>query len=433
MMRRQDSKLRLNVIHTIDREGLLNGVSGVLCCLSGGADSVTLLDVMLSLRDRYGISVSAVHVNHGIRGNEADRDELFCRELCAKHGIKLYVKRADVPSYAKSKGISTELAAREVRYSLFEKALSESGAEAAATAHNANDNAETLLFNIIRGTSPTGICAIPYKRDRYIRPLLCVTREQIMAYIAENGLSYVVDSTNSDNDYTRNFIRNNIIPQCIRLNPSFISTVTRLTDGAKSDERLIASSGLDCKRSVVEFLERNGIYGVNHDMISKIAVALQSGGSHDFTLTEGRMICAENGRLLLQDAVCETYNYSFAKLQEGQNVFFDGKVLINTVLSLENFREIYKTLTTHGHLSAIIKDNVVVRNRRCGDTVCVNGIHKSVKKELINRKIPRKMRDIIPVFCVDDKTAFVPFVGVDDEFSPQGDMSLKISVYFNLD
>ena len=142
-MSRRDTKLRLNVIHTIDREDLLNGVSGVLCCLSGGADSVTLLDVMLSLRQRYGIMISAVHVNHGIRGNEADRDEMFCKELCSKYGIKLYVKRGDVPSYAKSKGISTELAAREVRYSLFEEALSESGAEVAATAHNANDNAET--------------------------------------------------------------------------------------------------------------------------------------------------------------------------------------------------------------------------------------------------------------------------------------------------
>ena len=88
-MSRRDTKLRLNVIHTIDREDLLNGVSGVLCCLSGGADSVTLLDVMLSLRQRYGISISAVHVNHGIRGNEADRDEMFCKELCSKYGIKL--------------------------------------------------------------------------------------------------------------------------------------------------------------------------------------------------------------------------------------------------------------------------------------------------------------------------------------------------------
>ena len=433
MMRRRESKLRLDVIHTIDREGLLDGVSGVLCCLSGGADSVTLLDVMLSLRERYMISVSAVHVNHGIRGSEADSDELFCRDLCSKYGIKLYVKSADVPSFAISKAISIELAAREVRYSLFEEALSESGAEVAATAHNANDNAETLLFNIIRGTSPTGICAIPYKRDRYIRPLLCVTREQIMTYIDENELSYVIDSTNTDEDYTRNFIRNNIIPQCVRLNPSFIPAVTRLTDGAKSDERLIASFGLDRRRSVVEFLERNGIYGVNHDMISKIAAALQAGGSHDFILTSGRRLSTENGTISLRNDVYEMYDYALARLKEGQNAFFGGKVLINTALSCENFREIYKTLTTHGHLSAIISGCVVVRNRRSGDAVCVNGIHKSVKKELINRKIPRRLRDIIPVFCVDGKIAFVPFVGVDDEFSPHGDTSLKISVYFNLD
>ena len=417
------------VLDFVQRFDLLPRYELLLAAASGGMDSMCLLDFLYE----NGYRVCAAHYNHQLRGQEADMDEDLVRAWCAARRIPLCVGTGDVAAYAGENGLTIEEAARKLRYDFLNSVAGQTGAARIVTAHHANDNAETLLFNIIRGTSPTGICAIPYKRDRYIRPLLCVTREQIMAYVAENELSYVIDSTNGDDDYTRNFIRHNIMPQCIRLNPSFVSAVTRLTDGAKADERLIASLGLDRKRNVVEFLETNGIHGVNHDMISKIATALQSGGSHDFILTAGRMICTENGTLLLRDDACETYNYSFTRLREGQNAFFGGKVLINSVLSRENFREIYKTLTTHGHLSAIITDNVVVRNRREGDEVCVNGIHKSVKKELINRKIPRRMRDVIPVFCVDDKIAFVPFVGVDDDFSPHGDTSLKISVYFNLD
>lgn len=430
----QDSELRLKVIHTVDRELLLENASSVLCCFSGGIDSTVLLHVLMSLSERYSFSLSAVHVNHGIRGAEAKRDEDFCLDTCKKLGVPLYVRHVDVPTYAKEKKISTELAARELRYAAFESVMSEIHADVAATAHNANDNAETLLFNIIRGTTTSGICSIPYRRGRYIRPLLNVSRDEIVEYAKMFGIEFVIDSTNGNDIYTRNFIRNNIIPLCEKLNPSFLSAVTRLTDSAKADEATLFALNADASRIALRFLRDNGVEEINNETVRKISNAMLSGGSRKFMLSGGRQLVVENGLLKLYQGEERRFDYAASSIQKGSNVFFDGAVTIDVQPSSENFREIYKSFTTVGHVSDIIFNNVTVRNRLPGDTVTVCGVRKSVKKELINRKIPVDMRNVLPVICIGDRIAFVPFVGVDDAFSPEEDKSsLKISVTFNID
>lgn len=427
----QDNELRLKVIHTIDREKLLENAHSVLCCLSGGVDSTVLLHVLSTLSEKYGFLLSAVHVNHCIRGNEADRDELFCRSLCEKLGVPLYVEHEDVPKYAQKNGMSTELAARELRYAAFDRVMDSIGADCAATAHNANDNAETLLFNIIRGTSASGICAIPYKRGRYIRPLLNVTRSEICEYSKAFDIEYVTDSTNNDDIYTRNFIRHNIIPLCEKLNPSFVEAATRLSDSAKADEELIIAGGCDLTRKARIFLEENGVRGINNDMLKKISAAAENGGSKRFALKGGRVLLVENGSFVMSSDDNIRYDYEKAVLKKGRNEFFDGAVSIDIEPSAENFREIYKTFTTVGHVSDIIFSNVCVRNRLPGDAITVNGIHRSVKKELINKKVPLRLRKALPIICIDGKIAFVPYVGVDDAFSPKSGSGLKISVSFN--
>lgn len=430
-MNRQEAKLRLKVIHTVEQWGLFDGCRHMLCCLSGGMDSSVLLHVLLSLSKRYRFKLSAVHVNHGIRGSEADRDESFCAEMCRALGVDFVPVRVDVPTYAAEKNISIELAARKLRYDAFESVMSSIGADRAATAHNADDNAETLIFNIIRGTSTSGICSIPYRRGNYIRPLLAVSRQEIAEYSSQYNIGYVTDSTNSDDAYTRNFIRHNIVPLCLKLNPSFLDAVTRLTDSAKRDEALILSSGLDKRREIVAFLEDNGIFGVNNDMIIKLAEAADGGGTRDFVLSCGRKLSVVNGAIMPSPPE-RAYNYENKELIIGDNSFFDGAVTVNLTFSSENFREIYKTFTTVGFISDIISGSVFIRGRLPGDSVTVCGVHKSVKKELINKKVPKYLRDALPVFCVGDKIAYVPYVGVDDAFAPKGEKSLKISVVFKL-
>ena len=191
-----------------DKLSGLDPNSSILVGFSGGADSSALLDMLCSYAQKSGAKIYAAHINHGIRGAEALRDEEFCRKRAQSYNIPLFVLSADVPSLAKSSGQSIELCARNIRYDFFAKIMSENSIPLLATAHNANDNLETVLFNLTRGSGLRGLCGIPDKREcrggMLIRPILHMSREDILKYCRENGLDYVTDSTNTDTDYTRN-------------------------------------------------------------------------------------------------------------------------------------------------------------------------------------------------------------------------------------
>ena len=180
----------------------------ILVAYSGGADSGALLNMVLSYAKGSGAPVYAAHINHGIRGAEADRDEEFCRKTAEKYGIEIFVLRADVPAIAKMRKKSVETAAREVRYEFFSKVMLENNIPLLCVAHNADDNLETILFNISRGSGLSGVCGIPRTRKIrggiMIRPILEISKSDINSYCSENNIEYVTDSTNLDDDYTRN-------------------------------------------------------------------------------------------------------------------------------------------------------------------------------------------------------------------------------------
>ncbi len=186
---------------------------------SGGADSTALLHALVSLLGKERIV--ALHVNHMLRGNESERDEAFCRAFCVAHDISFVCKRADVLSL--SGGTSLEETARRIRYEFLEETAKEYECTTVSLAHNAGDNLETMLFHLCRGTGLAGLAGIPPTRPlgniRIVRPLLDSTREEILCYLAQNNLSYVTDSTNTDTHYTRNFIRHEIIPKLKEINP----------------------------------------------------------------------------------------------------------------------------------------------------------------------------------------------------------------------
>ncbi|MCD8254720.1 MAG: tRNA lysidine(34) synthetase TilS [Oscillospiraceae bacterium] len=180
----------------------------VLCAVSGGADSVCLLHWLLS----RGVTVAAGHYNHRLRGEESERDRRFVERLCGELNVPFYCGEGDVAAYARASGLGTEEAARELRYEFLEATAESIGAERIATAHNAGDNAETVLLNLSRGAGLNGACGIPPVRGRIIRPLLGVTRAQIERYLDENGLEHVEDSTNAADDYARNRLRHRALP-----------------------------------------------------------------------------------------------------------------------------------------------------------------------------------------------------------------------------
>ncbi len=204
----------------------------VVVALSGGADSMALINSLYSLKNEYDLTLEACHVNHGIRGDSANRDEAFVKAECEKLGVKLHLLHVDVPSLAKEKGIGLEECGRLIRYDFFASL----GDCLVATAHTLSDRCETLILNEVRGASLKGLCSIPAVRGNIIRPIIDCTREEIEAYCKENSVSFVTDETNFDDNYSRNRVRLNIIPELKKLNPSFETAISRLIASANEDE-----------------------------------------------------------------------------------------------------------------------------------------------------------------------------------------------------
>ena len=208
--------LKRKVRQFIEHQELLQKGDRILVALSGGADSVALLRVLLQL----GYTCEAAHCNFHLRGEESNRDETFVRNLCQQLNIQLHVQHFDTTSYAKANGISIEMAARNLRYNWFEELRQETGCQWIAVAHHQDDSIETFLLNLIRGTGIKGLRGIQPKNGYVVRPLLCVNREEILDYLQHLGQPFVNDSTNQQHDYTRNKIRLDLLPLLETINPS---------------------------------------------------------------------------------------------------------------------------------------------------------------------------------------------------------------------
>ena len=217
--------LKQDVQKFIEEKKLFNLQDKILVALSGGADSVALLRVLLSL----GYTCECAHCNFHLRGLESDRDEAFVRQLCEKQGIPLHVTHFDTSAYAKEHHISIEMAARELRYEWFEHIRKEIGASAIAVAHHRDDSVETFLLNLMRGAGINGLKGIPVKNGLIVRPLLSVSREDILDYLQAIHQDFVTDSTNMEDEYMRNKIRLNIIPVMKEVNPSIMETIQETT------------------------------------------------------------------------------------------------------------------------------------------------------------------------------------------------------------
>ncbi len=235
------------VIEAVSRYNMLKNGDNVIVGLSGGADSTALLHILSRLSERLGITVSACHINHNLRGEESLRDESFVRKLCESANIPLTVFSIDVKSGIE-KHESLEERARKLRYSCFEELCGKSNAKL-ATAHTASDNAETVFMNIIRGTGTKGLSGIPPVRGNIIRPIIRCTREDIERYCSENKLEYITDSSNLSDDYTRNRLRHHLIPLLKDFNPSLFEAVSRMTSAVYDDNIYLENEAAKAKKS----------------------------------------------------------------------------------------------------------------------------------------------------------------------------------------
>ncbi|MDE7226195.1 MAG: tRNA lysidine(34) synthetase TilS, partial [Ruminococcus sp.] len=240
----------------IEKYDMINSGDTVICGLSGGADSVCLLLSLLRLSEDMGFSVEAVHVNHCLRGEESDRDENFCRQLCLMLNVLFTAVSCDVGSHAESESISLEQAARDMRYQALQRIAD---GKKIATAHNADDNIETILLNLVRGSGIKGLSGIPPVRGNIIRPLLTISRNEIEEYLSSENQDYVTDSTNLTDDYTRNKIRHNVIPVLKTINSSLADTTARTAEVLRSENDFIES---ETNSAYKKCLRGNSLHGI---------------------------------------------------------------------------------------------------------------------------------------------------------------------------
>lgn len=233
------------VIETIKKYELIQAKDKIVLGVSGGPDSITMLDILRQIREEFDFEIVVAHINHMIR-KEAIQDEEYVKKYCEKNNIKCFVKRIDVIDIANDKKIGTEEAGRLVRYEFFDEVLKQTGANKIAIAHNKNDKIETIIMHVLRGSGLLGLKGIEPIRGNIIRPLIECEREEIEKYCDENRLEPRIDKTNFENDYTRNKIRNIVIPYIEKeLNPNIIETIDRLSEVVKKEDRYLEKVALD--------------------------------------------------------------------------------------------------------------------------------------------------------------------------------------------
>lgn len=424
--------MRDKVLRFIREHDLLHKGDSVLVALSGGADSVSLLHVLLSIKDQYDLNIRAAHFNHMIRGEEADRDERFCRDLCEAWDVPFYCDKADIPHHAALSGESLELCGRRMRYDSLQAYAEDLGGAKIATAHNRSDNTETVLMNLLRGSGIAGLCGIPPVRGSIIRPLLSCSREEIEAYCAENGLDYVTDSTNLDDEYTRNKLRLNILPLLREMNPSLDEGVERMAsvmrdadgylDKISSEElkRCKTKYGYSCEellkldKAVLTYAVKNVVEEAEAPLdslhIGLMIDAMRSGGSVD--LGKGhRAVCAQ-GILRITDG---------GAVDDGDfcvpiDTYFPrrcGMDRLRTANVADKDVKINKKFLQYCIPCDIITDDTVVRHRRAGDvfTDPRRGVTKTLKKLFNELKIPREERDSLIVIADGSTVLWIQGIG----------------------
>ena len=237
--------MKNKVIETIKKYGLIQAKDKIVLGVSGGPDSITMLDILRQIQEEFDFEIVVAHINHMIR-KEAIQDEEYVKKYCENNSIEFFVKRIDVMSVANNRKIGTEEAGRFVRYDFFDEVLKQTGSNKIAIAHNKNDKVETIIMHLLRGSGLSGLKGIEPIRENVIRPLIECERKEIEKYCDENRLEPRIDKTNFENDYTRNKIRNIVIPYIEKeLNPNIIETIDRLSEVVKKEDRYLEKVALD--------------------------------------------------------------------------------------------------------------------------------------------------------------------------------------------
>ncbi|MCL2513691.1 MAG: tRNA lysidine(34) synthetase TilS [Oscillospiraceae bacterium] len=425
------------IIDTIKRYDMLYPGAHVAAAFSGGADSTALVNFLYENAENLNIRLSAIHVNHMIRGEEADRDEVFARSFCEKRNIPLEVYKKNIPEMAKAASAGLEECARNARYNIFKEFFS--GA-LVATAHNQNDSAETFFLNLFRGSGLKGLTGIPPVRGNIIRPLIFCERKEILEYCREKKLDFVNDSTNFDNSYRRNAIRNIIMPEIEKINGSFYSSLYRCQEALKADEEylnaeahiisdklfindkyninILLNMHISIRRRIISIIGGNltgAVLEFKH--IEKIDEIMESGGS--VTVSGGHIICSDGKFLFLKGSPLEKPKISHIIEDFSNSIEIGSKKVDFTVKNEEignNLRNISKEAFSNTIDCDKLYGRVILRNRLPGDKFARYGhkCTKPLKKLFSEKKIPPEEREGLLMLADCNGVFWVEGFGIDE-------------------
>lgn len=433
---------------TVEKYNLIPNGAKVVVALSGGSDSMALLAVLNTIKKEYSIELSAAHVNHCLRGADADRDEEFVVSKCEELGIPVHVLRADVAAEAKKHGEGLEECGRRIRYEFF----ASFGEDAViATAHNLSDRVETFLFNFSRGSALRGLCSIPARRGNIVRPLIECTKAEIVEFCAKNSIGYVTDDTNSDVKYSRNRIRHNVVTEFSAINPSFELTAGRCIDAVNEDESFLSSladelvdkagreAGFDAavisaaanpvkKRALIKIAEKSVGVTPEQKFIPKLCALLEKSGS--IQINGGVTVRVRKGLLDFPQEIAE------AK----QTELFDGaefsdfciRTEIINIKEMNNLQNVSKQGLEYFLDYDKIHGSIIVRSREAGDKISLKsrGCTKSLKKLFNELSVSPEKRAGIAVFADESGVVLVEGVGCDSRASVSKETERVLAIRF---
>ncbi len=425
---------------------LLRPGDRVLCAVSGGADSVALLHMLLKDREKLGIELFAAHFEHGLRGEDSLRDAAFVETLCRGLAVPCRIGHGDTRAHAASHGLGIEEAARDLRYAFLERTADELGCSRIATAHTADDNAETVLFHLTRGSGAAGLSGIPRERGRIVRPLLDTTRTEIEDWLSQNGLEHREDGSNADERFSRNRLRRNVLPELKKLNPRAVEAICRSAALLARDEACLdAEAEAFLRRSYDgESLPLEAFNELHPAVASRVlrrlrpdslsaehvesVLAFARGSEYGLLDLPGGRLRRERGRLY-PDGEDEEAPLPERILRPGDVLFLPGPGLeLRSELCVRE-EEIHGLFKTYDLKYENIAGTVVCTGRRDGDRFhpLGRGCGKSLKALFAERGLSRRERSLVPVLRDEAGILAVPGFGQDERTAAKpGDLVLRI-------
>lgn len=441
-MNLKKTKIQTRFRENIQNNKLIEKNDTIIVGASGGPDSQFLIYLLNSIKDEYKLKIILAHLNH-LHRKEAINDENLVKETAHKLNLEFSVKRASMDDYAKTHKISAEDAGRRLRYEFFNQLASQYENSKIAIAHNKNDQAETLLMRMIRGTGLDGMVAMDFRNGNIIRPILSFSKDEIISYLDSNLIAYAIDKTNLSNDYTRNYIRNQIIPEFSTINPKAVDAIYNLSMLLKEDLKIVDRS-IDSLYKEVLVLEdeRQILFNLSkfdqledfyqkrllRKAISKLKNNLKDISKKNIdeflslrTLASGKKIIKDDLEFIknyktYQLAISENKenfeDYAFLSLNEEIN--FNGKIIKATLVNSMGERNKNIAYFSFDKLKFPLK----LRYREKGDTFKPLGFNhnKKLKDFFIDQKIDRNLRDQIPIILSDDKIIWLAGFRQSEEF-----------------